>query len=94
MRQCRWNAIKKKEAAGFKPKQLILQKSVSESELLQAVTDGRFFGYLSVDIHIPEHLFADIDWLNITHLFDRRKCGDNKNRLMFVEKAEKILLFR
>ena len=94
MRMCHWLVLKKTKAAKFKPKHLVLQKQITKDQLLTAVTNDTFFGFISVSIEVSDQIMEKIDWLNISYLFDRRRGSSNTERLMFVEQINNTLLFR
>ena len=94
MRMCTWNKLRKTTLSTFIPSNLSLRETVSETEILDAVKNGSFFGFVNLSLEIPADIASKFDWLNISYLFTRTKGSSGKERLMFCEKVQNTLIFR
>jgi len=77
----------------FKPTHIVLKKSICTKELLDAVVDGRFHGFICCSLEVPQKLFSLIDMLGISYLFKKESVA-GKSRLIMAEKVENAIFFR
>ena len=94
IRECEWNKLRKNKLKSFKPQNLCLKSSVTESDIFAAVSNGTFFGFINVSLEVPETIASKFDWLNISYLFTRKMGTGDRERLMFAEKVSNTLIFR
>jgi len=94
MRMCVWNNMRKKELSLFEPENICLRTKVTEADILNAVKNGTFYGFLSLSVQIPPEIASKFDWLNISYLFGKHRGSEGKDRLMFCESVNGDLLFR
>ena len=72
---CQWKAQKREmrekgESFGTKVSTFLMRESVAESEILDAIREGRFYGVAKVDIQTPEEISKKYEHLNFPLIFN------------------------
>ena len=70
MRSCQWKILKK-NVGNIKPEisKFLFQTNIKESNILEAIEAGEFFGMIKADIVTPDEVIQEFKYLNFPLLF-------------------------